>query len=154
MSKIIDYIKENIIIISIIVFSVLFLLVIIKIKGINLNAPKPETKLIQQVIVETFGSLDSNNISMQDSKANIEKMELDPADTLCKSYLGNSAKLENVCNQLTETSCSQINCCVFTNNKCVAGGSNGPTYKTDKDGKLITIDNYYYLGKCRGKCNI
>ena len=46
-----------------------------------------------------------------------------------------------------------VKCCVYGNGKCVAGDISGPTYKTDKDGKLITMDSYYYLGKCRGRCS-
>lgn len=152
MKEIIEFIKTNIKIIITIVLVILFLLVIIKVKGINLNAPKKESKLIQQVTVETFNTIDNNGRSMQDSKENIEKMKLNPVASLCNSYLGNSQELEGACNQLTENNCAQAQCCVFTNNKCVAGGLDGPTYKTDSDGKLITIDSYYYLGKCRGNC--
>ena len=87
---------------------------------------------------------------------NIEKMKLNLAASFCKSYLANSQELEGGCNQLTESNCAQTSCCVFTktgeNSKCVAGSLDGPTYKTDKDGKLITMDSYYYLGKCRGSC--
>jgi hypothetical protein len=87
---------------------------------------------------------------MQDSQENIEKMKLNMSNSFCESYLGNSQELEGACNQLTKTNCAQTSCCVFTNNKdsskCVAGGIHGPTYKTDKDGKLITMDSYYYLG--------
>ena len=153
MSYIVDFIKENYIIIIVIVVLVIILLTIIDIAGIDLNAPKPESKLVQEVTVETFGT---HIKSMQDSQENIEKMKLQPSASFCESYLGNSAKLEGACNQLTENNCSQTKCCVFTktekNGKCVAGGLHGPTYKTDKNGKLITMDAYYYLGKCRGKC--
>ena len=153
MSEIVDFIKENYLIIIVIVVLVLILLTIINITGIDLNAPKPESKLVQEVIVDTFGTLGK---SMQDSQENIEKMKLQPSESLCESYLGNSAKLEVACNQLTENNCSQPKCCVFTktkeNGKCVAGDLHGPTYKTDNNGKLITMDAYYYLGKCHGKC--
>ena len=152
MNELIIFIKESYQIIILIILVVLLLLVLINIKGINLNEPKPESKLIQEVTVETFGTLDSNGRSMQDSEENIEKMKANPVASFCESYLGNSAELEGACNQLTETNCAQANCCVFTNRKCVAGGADGPTYKTDTDGKLITMDSYYYLGKCRGRC--
>lgn len=144
MSEILDFIKENSQMIILIVIVVLFLLVIISIKGIDLNEPKPESKLVQEVTVETF-----EQNSMQDSQENIEKMKLNPAISFCESYLGNSQELEGACNQLTETNCAQTPCCVYKdsdNSKCVAGGIHGPTYKTDKDGKLITMDSYYYLG--------
>ena len=151
MSEIIDFIKENSKMIIIIVVVVLLLLVVINIKGIDLNPPKPETKLVQQVTVETLDTM--NGSSMQDTKENIERMKLNPVESFCESYLGNTQELETACNQLTETNCAQTKCCVFIKNglnevgKCVAGDLQGPTYKTDKDGKLITMDAYYYLGQ-------
>jgi hypothetical protein len=54
MSGIKDFILENKIEILIIMGIVITLLVIINIKGFNLNEPKPETKLVQEVTVETF----------------------------------------------------------------------------------------------------
>ena len=62
-----ENIKENFKMIILIVIVVLLLLVIINIKGIDLNEPKPESKLVQEVTVETF-----EQNSMQDSQANIE----------------------------------------------------------------------------------
>lgn len=147
MSEIVDFIKENAQEIVIIVVVVLFLLVLINIKGIDLNAPKPESKLVQQVTVETFVA--------DDSESNIKKMMSGLSENFCESYLGNSSELEKGCNELTEDNCAEVKCCVYSkigkNGKCMAGDINGPTYKTDKDGKLITIDTYYYLGKCRGQ---
>jgi hypothetical protein len=51
MSEYMDFIRENYLSIIIIVSFVLILLVAINIRGIDLNAPKPETKLVQQVTV-------------------------------------------------------------------------------------------------------
>jgi hypothetical protein len=143
MSEIVDFIKENIKEIVIIVVVVLFLLVLINIKGVDLNAPKPESKLVQQVTVETFSI---------DSEENIKNLMASPSENFCESYLGNSAELEKACNELTESNCADVKCCIYGNGKCVAGDVSGPTYKTDKEGKLITMDSYYYLGKCRGRC--
>lgn len=155
MSEIIDFIKENSKMIIIIVVVVLLLLVVINIKGIDLNPPKPETKLVQQVTVETLDTM--NGSSMEDSNENIERMKLNPVESFCESYLGNSQELETACNQLTEANCAQARCCGFIKNRengvnevkgqCVAGDLQGPTYKTDKNGKLITMDSYYYLGQ-------
>ena len=143
MSEIIDFIKENIKEIVVIIIVVLFLLVLINIKGVDLNEPKPESKLVQQVTVETFVSNEYEENPM-----------LSSSEIFCESYLGNSVDLEKGCNELTESNCGQVKCCVYSkiveNGKCVAGDINGPTYKTDKDGNLITMDSYYYLGKCRG----
>ena len=147
MSELIDFVKENSLMIILIIIVVLLLLVIINIKGINLNEPKPKSKLVQEVTVETF-----DMINERSSQENIEEMKFNPAESFCKSYLGNSQKLEGACNQLTETNCAQTPCCIFANTKtnssgkCVAGGIHGPTYKTDKNGNLITMDSYYYLG--------
>lgn len=135
MSEIIDFIKENMQKILLIICIVIILLVLININNIDLNASKPKSKLVQQVTIETFSNeLDFNLLSS-------------PSDTFCESYLGNSEDLENACNKLTENNCANVKCCVFANRMCIAGDMNGPTYKTDKDGKLITIDSYYYLGK-------
>ena len=141
MSEIVEFINENVKEIVIIVVVVLFLLVLINIKGIDLNAPKPESKLVQKVTVETLATMDTE-----------ENLISSPADNFCESYLGNSAELEKACNELTESNCADVKCCIYGNGKCVAGDISGPTYKTDKDGKLITMDSYYYLGKCRGQC--
>lgn len=139
MREIIVFIKENSKQIIIIVVVVLFLLVIFNIRGINFNEPKTDTKIVQQVTVETFDT--------QESEENITKMMSSLSDNFCESYLGQSTELEKACNQLTEGNCGEVRCCVYGNGKCVAGDINGPTYKTDKDGKLITMDSYYYLGK-------
>lgn len=156
MNNLTDFIKENYLNIWIIVIVVITLLVIINLKGINLNPPKPESKLIQEVTVETFDSGDTfDSGATFDSGTNINKeyaqFKLQPSDSFCESYLGKSSELELECNKLTESNCAETRCCVLTTNKgknkCVAGSINGPTYKTDKDGKLLTIDSYYYMGK-------
>ena len=131
------FIKENMISIGIIVVVVLLMLVVIELKDIDLNPPKPDSTLVQQVTVETLENMDMG-----------KKSSL--SDSFCESYLGKSSELEGACNELTSGNCATTKCCVYTGKKCVAGGLNGPTYKTDKDGKLITLDSYYYLGKCYG----
>ena len=143
MSEIVNFIKENIKEIVIIIVVVLFLLVLINIKGLDLNEPKPETKLVQQVTVETFNS---------GLGENMEDIVQGQTESFCESYLGNSAELEKACNKLTKSKCANVKCCVYGNEKCVAGDMGGPTYKTDEEGKLVTMDSYYYLGKCRGRC--
>lgn len=139
MNELIEFAKQNIVEISIISLIIIFLLVVINIKGINLNQPIPEPKLIQQVTVESFVP-----------EENVDKL-LSKSDNFCDSYSGNGELLEKACNELTKDNCANIGCCVYIpsvdTGKCVAGDANGPTYKTDKDGKLITADSYYYLGK-------
>ena len=141
MSEILDFIKENAQEMIIIVVIVLLLLVLINIKGLNLNEPTLETKIAQKVTVETF-----------DSEENIKNMMSSSSEIFCESYLGHSNGLENAYNELTKSNCGDVKCCVYGNGKCVSGDINGPTYKTDKYGKLITMDTYYYLGKCQGIC--
>jgi hypothetical protein len=78
----------------------------------------------------------------------------------CKSFLGSSDQLEKQCNQLTHSNCKSSHCCVLISNgnkdvkdnKCVAGGPNGPTFQTNSDGSKINIDYYYYQNKCYGNC--
>jgi hypothetical protein len=124
MNQIIDFIRENLTMIMLIVFVVFGLLLIINIKDIDLNPPKPESKLVQQVTVETFTSSNSTTSFTEDNTV------LQPSDSFCKSYLGNSSELNVSCGLLTETNCSKTSCCVYNNNKCVAGDKqNGPTYK-------------------------
>lgn len=124
MSQIIDFIRENLTMIILIVFVVFGLLLIINIKDIDLNPPKPESKLVQQVTVETFTTSNSTTSFTEDNTV------LQPSDSFCKSYLGNSSELNVSCGLLTETNCSKTSCCVYNNKKCVAGDKqNGPTYK-------------------------
>ena len=75
-------------------------------------------------------------------------------DAFCESHRGSSDILEKSCGSLTENNCKNTSCCVFTSDsKCVAGGKNGPTFNTDKNGKTIALNYYYNLNKCYGnKC--
>jgi hypothetical protein len=141
MSEIVNFIKENSKEIIIIVIVVFVLLVVMNIRGIDLNEPKEDTKIVQQVTVETVEPFE------QETDDNIQTLMSSSSQNFCESYLGQSSGLEESCNQLTKTHCGEVKCCVYGNGKCVAGDANGPTYKTDKDGKLITMDSYYYLGK-------
>ena len=141
MSEIVNFIKENSKEIIIIVIVVFVLLVVMNIRGIDLNEPKEDTKIVQQVTVETVEPFE------QETDDNIQTLMSSSSQNFCESYLGESSGLEESCNQLTKTHCGEVKCCVYGNDKCVAGDLNGPTYKTDKDGKLITMDSYYYLGK-------
>jgi len=148
MDIIITFFKENYITIIVIIIIVLIILLLITITGYNLNTPKPNLKLIQEVTVETFTNQPA---SMADTPDNLEKIKLSSADNFCASYLGKASELELACNDLTESNCADTSCCVYSHGKCVAGGVNGPTYLTDKEGKLITRDSYYYQGKFYGK---
>jgi hypothetical protein len=150
MSEIIAFIKENYVSITIIVSVIFILLIIISIIGWNLNPPKSELKLVQQVTVETFDKLiiDNNQNNNQNNIIKeIDKLNLNARDSFCQSHLGKSAKLEESCGQLIKDSCQQTKCCVWsqlTNNteKCMAGDKNGPTYTNN----LKTMSAYYWQG--------
>jgi ascorbate-specific PTS system EIIC-type component UlaA len=54
MSKILYFISENYVSIAIIVSFIFTLLIIISIREWDLNPPKPQSKLVQQVVIEAF----------------------------------------------------------------------------------------------------
>ena len=62
--------------------------------------------------------------------------------------------LDNKCRSLTYSNCNATNCCVWTsNNICLEGTKNGPTFNSDRNGKTINLDYYYFKNKCYGsKC--
>jgi hypothetical protein len=122
MNELSLFIKENIVSIAVIVSIVFALLIIFSIKEWDLNPPKPESVLIQEVTVEAFNSDEMMN--------EIKNMKLNSSDSFCQSHLGQSAKLEESCGQLTQDGCQETSCCLWTeNNRCVAGDAkNGATY--------------------------
>jgi predicted negative regulator of RcsB-dependent stress response len=131
MNQIILFFKENYVSIAVIVSVVFTLLIIISIREWDLNPPKPDSKLVQSVTVETFSS------GLQDKEAmlkteiiqELQSLNLNPADSFCKSHLGNSAKLQESCGQLAQDRCAQTKCCILSEGKCVAGSArNGPTF--------------------------
>ena len=175
MNEFVSFIKENYISIAVTVSIIFVLLIIISIREWDLNPPKPDSKLVQQVVVETFQNemgqrqhpdpnkkdtneidkIDPNETGLLGNKNNatmkeLQSLKLSPTDSFCQSHLGKSAELETSCNQLTEDGCQQTSCCVLINssgtNRCMAGDKNGPTFKKDKDGNLISMDSYYYQG--------
>jgi hypothetical protein len=90
------------------------------------------------------------NFSTSRAGKKIEGLD-DMSVSFCNTFGGDSTKLESACESLTSKNCKSSSCCVWANgNKCSAGGITGPTFKTDKDGNKITVDNYYYMNKCYG----
>ena len=82
----------------------------------------------------------------------IEDMGLAPALGFCKANKSGKSR-EDECNKLTKDNCKMISCCVYANEKCVAGNKNGPLFKT-KNGVEIKVDSFDHYGKCYGKnCN-
>jgi hypothetical protein len=122
----------------IIVFLIFALIVFINTLGLNLNAQPPPKKLLQTVTLEGF-----------DTSITIGK-----ADSFCEINRSSGGGLDESCGKLTRNNCNSTSCCVWTSNeKCVAGDTNGPTFNSDAKGKTIMPDYYYFQNKCYGpKC--
>ena len=123
------------------VVCLLFLLIIfIHLIGLNLNMMSPSKKLIGAVTIE---SMISQNQEIPTK-----------SDAFCESHRGSSNVLNDECQKLTERNCLSTSCCVYTSEgKCLAGGSGGPTFNSDSNGKTKNLDYYYFQNKCYGpKC--
>jgi hypothetical protein len=118
----------NVFIFALLIFA---LIVFISIIGINLNTEEPPKKLLQVVTIEGLAQIETG------------------ANAFCESHRGSSGALNNACGRLTNRNCNETSCCVFTNNKCVAGSARGPTYNANSNGKTNTA-NFYYQNKCYG----
>lgn len=71
-------------------------------------------------------------------------------DSLCTSFASQPMKLNESCGTLSKTNCNATSCCVWLNEtSCVAGGKNGPTFRTTK-GKPIEVENYMFKGRMYG----
>jgi hypothetical protein len=118
---------------------VLLILAIMNILGINLK----ENDVSQNnSLLEGF---EADTLEIQPGTQNLAT----GANAFCDLYRGSSSRLNNECRRLTEKNCNETSCCVFTNNRCVAGGANGPTYNTNSNGKTISAD-YYFQNQCYG----
>ena len=105
------------------------------------------------IIVVVIGILTYNFLTNKGKQIEGLDNELstDMSVSFCNKFGGDSSELEGACGRLTSKNCKSSSCCVWANgNKCSAGGITGPTFKTDKDGNKITVDNYYYMNKCYG----
>lgn len=110
---------------------------------------KPYVLLIIVVIIILVYNFSTNNGKQIEGLEN--ELSTDMSVSFCNKFGGDSSQLESACGRLTSKNCKTSSCCVFTNgNKCSAGGITGPTFKTDKDGNKIAVDNYYYMNKCYG----
>ena len=122
----------------IIVFLILSLIAFINTIGLNLNEEPRQKTLLQVVTVEALENL-STSIPMSKSKA------------FCDVHKGSSGSLDESCSVLTRENCNDTSCCVWTSNqKCAAGGVDGPTFNTDSNGATKQLDYYYFQGKCYG----
>jgi hypothetical protein len=142
MNAILNFLNENSTYIAIVIAIVVGLLVYISFNNINLNKI-PVKKLTQTVTVETFGPMANENL--------IQDTDFSGANSFCETHRGNSPSLNRACKGLTDENCSSSACCVLVQgqngNTCMAGGLNGPTFKKDASGNLISMDAYYYEGK-------
>ena len=118
---------------------VLLVLAVINILGINLNTSygSQNDSLLE--------GLQPGTLDIQPGTQNLAT----GANAFCESYRGSSNTLNIECGRLTEKNCNETSCCVFTNNKCVAGGANGPTYNSDSNGNTSTA-KYYFQNQCYG----
>ena len=122
----------------IIVFLILSLIAFINTLGLNLNEEPRQKKLLQVVTIEALDNL-STAIPMRKSQA------------FCDVHKGSSGSLDESCGRLTRGNCDDTSCCVWTSDqKCVAGGADGPTFSTDTNGSTKQLDYYYFQGKCYG----
>lgn len=130
--------RNDILNIFIIVIIILALLIFIEISNIDLNTEQTNKKIVQVVNIEAL-------TSKKDSSD--KTINLNPISDFCKS---SSDSLKKSCGKLTKKNCNATTCCVMLNGeKCVAGNQDGPTFKTES-GKDITVDYYYYQNKCYG----
>ena len=105
------------------------------------------------VILLTSSFLFSNSGVVENMSPSEIATITDPGKSIIKTYAGKSSDLETQCNNITQDKCNSLDCCVWTSNsKCVAGGKDGPTFKTNSNGQNIKIDNYYYKNTCYGNC--
>ena len=116
---------------------VLLVLALMNILGINLNDAYERQN---DTLLE---GLQPGTLDIQPGTQNLAT----GANAFCESYRGSSSTLNNACGRLTEKNCNETSCCVFTNNKCVAGGANGPTYNSDSNGNTST-EKYYFQNQC------
>lgn len=89
-----------------------------------------------------FDKIISDSVTIEGLEQNIAT----GARAFCDLHIGSSSILNGSCGKLTEKNCNETSCCVFTNNKCVAGNAKGPTYNNGN----TSTSNYYYQNQCYG----
>jgi hypothetical protein len=125
----------------IIVFLILSLISFINTIGLNLNEEPIQKKLLQVVTIEALEGLGNLSTSIPMSKS----------QAFCDVHKGSSGSLDESCGRLTRGNCNDTSCCVWSSNqKCTAGGVDGPTFNTNTNGKTQDLNYYYFQGKCFG----
>jgi hypothetical protein len=144
MNAIVTFLNENSGYIAIVIAIVVGLLVYISFNNINLNQTTTQN-LTQTVTVETFEPMDNKGTNLP------QDTDFSGANSFCETHSGNSHGLNIACKGLTNENCASSACCVLVKgqhgNTCMAGGVNGPTFKKDATGNMISMDAYYYEGK-------
>lgn len=163
MNALLNFFNENATYVAIVIAVVFILLVYINFFDIDLNKTTNK-KLTQTVVVETFGNREAyvnretNDINkLYQASTNTgsgdptQDFALDGAKSFCENHRGKSGDLNASCKLLTTDNCKSSSCCVLVQgqngNTCMAGDVNGPTFKKDKDGNMISMDAYYFQGK-------
>ena len=163
MNALLNFFNENATYVAIVIAVVFILLVYINFFDIDLNKPTNK-KLTQTVVVETFGNRETyvnretNDIDkLYQARTNTgsgdstQDFALDGAKSFCENHRGKSGDLNASCKLLTTDNCKSSSCCVLVQgqngNTCMAGDVNGPTFKKDKDGNMISMDAYYFQGQ-------
>ena len=120
------------------IFLIMAFLIFIQSMGENLNDPPQTKKLLEVVTIEGLAKPDTSII-------------VDKSVAFCETHRGSSGTLDESCRKLTKNNCNSTSCCVFTSDdKCLAGGAQGPTFNSDSNGKTKALDYYYFQGKCHG----
>jgi hypothetical protein len=137
-------------IIKVLIFVLLIFALIIFVNslGLNLNETPIPKKLIQSVTIE--------GLTNYEGLTNIPDTSIiqNKNDAFCESHRGSSHILNESCGNLTKQNCNNTSCCVWSSDqKCLAGSIDGPTFNTDSNGKTKKWDYYYFQDKCFGeKC--
>ena len=136
-------IDNNVVLLILVIALIFSLLLLFNIKGWNLNIPDVQKTLLGTVTMESM----ENKV---DIESELNSMKLNQLDSFCENHRESGSALNQSCNKLTQDNCNSTSCCVWLNNeKCVAGGEDGPTFQT-QNGKKIDVDTYYYQNKCYG----
>lgn len=112
--------------------TLLTMIIIFNILGINLNPPK-NTKIEKVVTIENFDTHPT-------------------LDTIPKSHNYDLNKTHGTCKGLSHNSCTNASFCVLLDSdKCVGGSKRGPTYITENNAP-VQYTSYIHKGKCYGSC--
>jgi hypothetical protein len=133
---------ENIISLSVILFS---LILLFSIFGVVVDDNKHK-KLKKQVVIESFDAEKDSEVESKFSKLESNNVDV----SFCQNSMSSIEKDAN-CKKLTKDNCTTVGCCLLLNGeKCVGGDESGPTY-LNEDGKDIDVQYYIYKGDCKGK---